>query len=114
VLSPGSRLTIQSTLTFSADATFSFRLNSNNITSDKVVVRGVTINSGAQFSLADLGSTALQPGTVFIVIRNTGATPIAGNFSNLPDGSTFTSNGNTYQVSYEGGDGNDFTLTVIP
>ena len=40
------------------------------------------------------------------------ALPIAGTFSNLPDDGTFTSNDNTYQVSYEGGDGNDLTLTV--
>src|SRR5439155_19436867 len=48
------------------------------------------------------------------VIDNTSASPIAGTFSNLPDGGTFTSNDNTYQVSYEGGDGNDLTLTVLP
>jgi hypothetical protein len=30
----------------------------------------------------------------------------------LADGSTFTNNGNTYKVSYEGGTGNDLTLTV--
>jgi hypothetical protein len=30
-----------------------------------------------------------------------------------PDGSLFTANGNTYQVNYEGGDGNDLTLTVV-
>ena len=53
-------------------------------------------------------------GTVFTVINNTATTPIAGTFSNLPDGSTFAANGNTYQVSYQGGDGNDLTLTVVP
>jgi len=53
-------------------------------------------------------------GTVFTVINNTATTPIAGTFSNLPDGSTFAANGNTYQVNYDGGDGNDLTLTVVP
>ena len=48
------------------------------------------------------------------MINNTATTPIAGTFANLPDGSTFTSHGNTFQASYEGGDGNDFTLTVVP
>ena len=37
---------------------------------------------------------------------------MAGSFSNLPDGSTFTSNGNNYKVNYQGGDGNDLTLKV--
>ena len=39
---------------------------------------------------------------------------MAGMFSNLPDGGTFTSNDNTYQVSYERGDGNNLTLIVLP
>jgi len=35
-------------------------------------------------------------------------------FSNLADGSIFTSNGNNSQADYQGGDGNDLTLTVVP
>ena len=35
-------------------------------------------------------------------------------FSNLPDGSTVTIGSNTFQADYEGGDGNDLTLTVVP
>jgi len=111
--SPGA-LTIQSALTFSVDATYNVDVNSSNATADEVVANGVTVNSGAQFSFADLESGTLTPGTVFTVINNTAATPIAGTFNNLPDGSIFTSNGNTYQVNYEGGDGNNLTLTVVP
>jgi hypothetical protein len=48
------------------------------------------------------------------VINNTAASAIVGRFSNLPDGSTFASNGNNFQVSYRGGTGNDLTLTVVP
>jgi len=48
------------------------------------------------------------------VISDTAATPIAGTFTNLPDGAMFMQGRNTYQVSYEGGDGNDLTLTVLP
>jgi len=48
------------------------------------------------------------------VINNTAGTPILGNFSNLANGSTFTSNGNNFQASYTGGTGNDLTLTVVP
>jgi fibronectin-binding autotransporter adhesin len=53
-------------------------------------------------------------GTVAIVINNTAATLIAGEFENLPDGLVFTSEDNTFQVDYAGGDGNDLTLTRIP
>jgi hypothetical protein len=40
--------------------------------------------------------------------------PIAGTFANLPDGSIITIKGNNLRASYEGGDGNDLTLTVVP
>ena len=120
ILSPGKSadtrgtLIIASALTFNSDGTYKFELNSDTRNADGVVANGVTINSGAQFSFADVGNGALPFGTVFTAITNTSANPIAGTFSNLADGSTFTSNGNTYQVNYEGGDGNDLTLTVIP
>jgi hypothetical protein len=48
------------------------------------------------------------------VIDNRVGTPIAGTFSNLADGSTITIGPNTFQANYEGGDGNDLTLTVVP
>ena len=111
--SPGA-LTIQSPLTFNRDGIYEMQVNSGSGVADEVIADGVTINSRAQFSFADIGSGILTLGTVFMVINDIAATPIAGTFSNLPDGSIFTSNGNTYQVSYEGGDGNDLTLTVIP
>jgi len=118
ILSPGKSadtrgtLIIESMLAFNSDGTYKFELNSHTRNGDEVIANGVTINSGAQFSFADVGNGMLPHGLVFTAINNTSPTPIAGTFGNLPDGSTFTSNGNTYQVSYEGGDGNDLTLTV--
>lgn len=115
-LAPGGsktgRLTIGKALTFNSLATYEVDLNSARISSDRVVALGVTINSGAQISLDDLGTGTLTTGTVFTIISNTAATPIAGTFSNLADGATIIIGSNTYQVSYEGGDGNDLTLTV--
>jgi hypothetical protein len=72
----------------------------------------VTINSGATTTIGDLGTGVLTSGTVFTIISNTAATPIAGTFSNLADGSTLLVGSNTYLVSYEGSTGNDLTLTV--
>ncbi len=118
-LGPGRRgskpdtLTIQSALTFNSEATYNCGLNTKSATADQVVANGVTVNN-AQFSLLSRGGLALQTGTVLTVINNAAATPIAGAFANLPDGSTFTTHGNTFQVNYEGGDGNDLTLTVVP
>ena len=56
----------------------------------------------------------LTQGTVLTVISNTSANPISGTFSNLPDDGIVTINGNNFQASYSGGDGNDLTLTVVP
>jgi autotransporter-associated beta strand protein len=117
-LSPGvsgvGTITFRKTLTFQLDGSYDWELNSDSATADKIVAKGVTINSGAVFSFIDLGTGTLPPGTVFSAISNTSATPISGTFANLPDDSTFIIGNNTFQVSYEGGDGNDLTLTVMP
>jgi hypothetical protein len=107
-------LILQSALTFNADGAYSYRLNTRNGQADQVIANGVTIESGAQFDFQALGNRSLPPSTIFSVISNTGPSPISGTFANLPDGSTFTVGNNTFQVSYEGGDGNDLTLTVVP
>lgn len=118
LLAPGAtatvpgRLTIQSGLTFNSDATYKIQIDSATAKADKVVANDVTINPGTQFIMEDLGAGTLAPGTVFTLINNTSASPIAGRFSNLADGLTLTNSGNTYRVNYQGGDGNDLTLTV--
>jgi autotransporter-associated beta strand protein len=120
VLAPGFKtaddpgaLTIFSALTFNSDAIYNVQVNSSTAEADQVIANGITINA-AQFSFSDLGNGTLPSGTVFTIINNTLVSTITGTFSNLPDGSVFTSNGNSYQVNYEGGDGNDLTLTVVP
>jgi hypothetical protein len=107
-------LTIQKALTLKADATYSYKLNSRQAKADMVIAKAVTIESGAEFSMSVVGRGILNAGTVFTAISNTSANPIAGTFINLPDGSTFTAGRNNYQASYEGGTGNDLTLTVVP
>jgi autotransporter-associated beta strand protein len=109
-------LTIQGSLTFNADATYTytFKAKGNKSKIDKVISNGVTINSGASINLSGTTQGTLTQGTVLTLIKNTAATPIAGTFSNLPDGGIVNVNGNNLQASYEGGDGNDLTLTVVP
>ena len=113
-------LTIQSALTFNADATYSCTFkaeqtrNGTRVKTTMVIADGVTINSGAMIELIGHITGALTQGTVLTLISDTSADPISATFSNLPDGSTVTINGNNFQVSYSGGDGNDLTLTVIP
>jgi autotransporter-associated beta strand protein len=107
-------LTLQNALTFKADSTYSYKLNTANARADQVIAKGVTIQSGAQFSFQSLGNRRLPIGTIFTAISNTSPSPITGTFANLPDGSTFTAGRNNFQGNYQGGDGNDLTLTVVP
>jgi autotransporter-associated beta strand protein len=109
-------LTIQSPLTFNADATYTytFRAKRNRARTDRVIANGVTINSGAMVALSGQIQGALRQGLVLTLISNTSANPITGTFANLPDGGIVTINGNNFQASYFGGNGNDLTLTVVP
>jgi autotransporter-associated beta strand protein len=111
--SPGI-LTINSTLTFRSFSSYKCALNRASVKASQVSALGVIIGSGATFTFVDVGTGTLPVGTVFTVINNTSASPIAGTFSNLPNGSIFTSNGNHFKVNYTGGTGNDLTLKVVP
>jgi len=106
-------LTVQNGLSLLADATYNAQLNSTTLLADDVTAAGVNI-SGAKIRVGDLGATTLGAGTSFTLINNTSAAAISGTFTNLADGSTMTVGPNTYQANYEGGDGNDLTLTVVP
>ena len=118
-LTPGQNIShpgtiiIQSSLTFASDGFFNVGLTKGLVTGD-VIANEVTIRSGAQFAFFNDRGVTVPVGAIFTLISNTAATPIAGVFDNLPDGLLFTDHGNTFQVSYEGGDGNDLTLTCVP
>jgi autotransporter-associated beta strand protein len=121
ILNPGTGLgraldtiTVQNKLRFNADGNCYLSLNSDTLAADRVEARGVTIDANGSFIVVgDIGESTLSAGIVFTLINNTASTPIAGTFSNLPDGSTLAVGSNTYQVNYAGGDGNDLTLTVV-
>ena len=78
---------------------------------DVVRAKRVTIAS-ASILFNDIATSTIAPGTVFTVIDNTGRSAISSVFSNLADRATVTVGNNTFRANYEGGDGNDLTLTV--
>jgi hypothetical protein len=100
-------------LTFKSDGVFTAGL-ARDLAVGEAMASGVDINTGATFTFSNDRGIAVPPGTILTLISNTSATPIAGTFQNLPDGSLFVDHGNTFQVNYEGGDGNDLTLTRLP
>ncbi|HEY8670447.1 MAG TPA: hypothetical protein VIL63_06395 [Terriglobales bacterium] len=101
------------TIAREADATCVITVNTRNAIADEIVAQGITLNQ-AQFRLQQFGRRKLPPGRVLTVISNTAATPINGPFVNLPEGSTVSVGNNIFRLSYNGGDGNDLTLTVLP
>ena len=111
--SPGV-LTIANTLTFNSDGSYLWLLNSARGIASSVTTKGATISTIAFFTPNDLQPGHLSAGTVFTVINNTAPGAIVETFGNLPDGGTITVGSNTFQANYEGGDGNDLTLTVLP
>ncbi|HEY3601837.1 MAG TPA: hypothetical protein VGK72_07755, partial [Chthoniobacterales bacterium] len=108
-------LTLQSALILNSEATYTytFKAKQSKARTDKVIANGVTINSGAMLNLTGQTQGSLRQGLTLTLISNTSANPISGTFANLPDGAIVTVNGNNLQASYEGGDGNDLTLTVV-
>lgn len=118
VLGPGANsvvpgtLTIAKQLAFKSDATYRVTVNSRTASVDQVIANGIRILE-AQIVFNEVASATLPPGTTFTVISNTSSKPISGTFANLPDGGSITVGSNTYQANYEGGDGNDLTLTVV-
>ena len=111
-----STLTIQSPLTFNAGSTYTytFKAKGKQAKTDKVIANGVTINSGANVTIQGMTKGSLKAGTAYTLISNTSANPLSGTFSNLADGAIVNVNGNNLQASYEGGDGNNLTLMVVP
>jgi len=119
VLAPGkgkhsAALSLRGSLIFNAGGSYEVDISSANISADEVGAVGLTINPGATVSLSDVDGAVLSVGTTFTIISNTAVTPTAGVFDNLADGAIVTVNGNNFQANYEGGDGNDLTLTVVP
>lgn len=119
-LAPGAsdfavgQLTVQAALNFGANSRYEAELNSTNLMADSVTANGVVIGDGAQILLTDLGATTLPVGTSFTLVDNTSGAAVSGTFGNLADGATITLGSNTYEADYQGGDGNDLTLTVVP
>jgi len=116
-LSPGALLgtgTLTSTGGLSLSASSAMTVDLNGAAAgqfDRLAVTGPV----------SLGNATLQPflgfspapGTIFTLVDNDGADPVAGTFSGRPEGSTFLLGSTIVRMSYVGGDGNDVTLAAI-
>jgi len=75
------------------------------IASGSVSIGGSNLFAGWNFT----SST----GNAFTIIDKTSPGAISGTFNGRPEGATFGANGRTYQITYQGGDGNDVVLTDV-
>ncbi len=83
-------------------------------TFDQVKVNGsITIGGDLLISLIN-GFTPTAGDTFTIIINSTLSNPVNGNFEGLSGGTTFTAAGTGFRIDYDGGDGNDVVLTVVP
>jgi trimeric autotransporter adhesin len=68
----------------------------------------VTLNGTLSINLIGLPAAGQQ----FTIIDNASTGPVNGTFKGLPEGAALSVSGQTFYISYRGGDGNDVVLTV--
>ncbi|MFL5330019.1 MAG: beta strand repeat-containing protein [Gemmataceae bacterium] len=108
--SPGKLATVN--IAFNSGSVINIELNGPNVGNDydQLVVNGTVDLGGATLS-PSLGYTP-SVGQVFKIIDNDGTGDAAtGTFNGYIEGATVTISGVNFTISYQGGDGNDVTLT---
>src|SRR3989454_2616573 len=78
---------------------------------DQLNVSG-SVNLGSATLSGTLGFSPPN-GTSFTIINNDGGDAVIGTFAGLPEGSTVVLSGQSLQISYVGGTGNDVVLSVV-
>jgi fibronectin-binding autotransporter adhesin len=83
---------------------------------DQTIVNGaVTIdnlNSTPEIDINTYGSFKPAAGNTYVIISNDGSDAVTGTFAGLAEGATFARNGYVFQITYQGGDGNDVAVIV--
>jgi hypothetical protein len=71
----------------------------------------VTLGAGTRLQLSVTGPAPV--GAPLVIIDNVGPSPVSGTFLALTNQALITTNGQIFRVRYDGGDGNDVTLTRV-
>jgi fibronectin-binding autotransporter adhesin len=80
---------------------------------DQSVVTGAVDVSNGTLDLQLLNSFIPALNDTFIIINNDASDAVTGTFSGMADGHRFVVNGVTFEINYDGGDGNDVVLTAV-
>jgi len=75
---------------------------------DQLQVNGSVLLMGGTLHLTTAIAGAVS--NQYVIVSNDGADPVSGTFTGLPQGSQLTNNGAVFQITYQGGDGNDVAL----
>ena len=99
--------------TFVSGASLDIEINGTTVGDhyDQLDVAGAVVLGGATLDVS-LDFTPAT-GDAFVIVNNDGTDPVTGTFDNLPEGNVFTVGPATFQITYQGGTGNDVVLTTI-
>ena len=81
---------------------------------DQLVIAGAVDLGGAALAVSRINGFTPADGQVFTILDVAGVNPVGGTFAGLAEGAVFSSGGDTWRISYQGGTGNDVTLTFNP
>ncbi|MFN6053018.1 MAG: Ig-like domain repeat protein, partial [Planctomycetia bacterium] len=80
---------------------------------DQLNVTGNVNLMGSPVLSLNLNFQPTVRGITYTIINNDGSDAVVGTFNGLAEGAYITANNVSYQISYNGGDGNDVTLTCV-
>jgi autotransporter-associated beta strand protein len=117
ILSPGaffgSPHTLQTAAVGLNAGSYAPLVNFGTSNADRLQVVGAVRLDGIALNPVAVGAGAIPAGTVLTIIDNDLTDPVVGIFPGLPEGNSITFNGQTFIISYVGGDGNDVTLKAF-
>jgi autotransporter-associated beta strand protein len=110
-------LSTSGTLSFASGSDLAVAVNGATVDTEyqQLNVVGKVILTGVDLALS--GTFAPTSGQAFTIVKNDASDAVSGTFNGLPEGKVFSVPGGTlsglFQITYQGGDGNDVVLTAV-
>ena len=116
MLAPGASAGILTAtlLTFDAAGVFAVEIGGSQAGVggyDQVKVNGSVDITGAVLDTSLIDGFDPNAGDKYKIIANNGPDPVTGTFQGLAEGASFVADGQTFFITYQGGDGNDVVLS---
>ena len=108
-VSPSFLLSNDISLSGPSALNLTIRSTSPGVGSDQITTHGTVTLGNATINLS--GSFNLKTSEELILVHNDGVDPVSGTFKGIANNQIITIQGTSYLFKYDGGDGNDITLT---